>query len=201
MYKINHKSSSALTIISILLASLMVFSFGCAKKEEKEIKIGVILPLTGDAAKYGQSAKKGMKLAVDEINNKGGINNQRVILIIEDSQGQVKNGVSAFNKLITIDKVPIVVGELLSSITLAIAPIANEKKIIVLSPASTAPKITEAGDYIFRNVASDIVEGQIMAEYAFNKLQYKKIAILYINNDYGDGLRNSFKQKIISLGV
>jgi branched-chain amino acid transport system substrate-binding protein len=192
--------SAVLLIMSFVVASLMVFSFGCVKKEEKEIKIGAILPLTGDAAKYGQSAKKGMELAIDEINAKGGINNKKLKLIIEDSQGQVKDGISAFNKLITVDKVPMVIGELLSSITLAMAPIANEKKVVVLSPASTAPKITEAGDYIFRNVASDIVEGQIMAEYAFKKLKLNKIAIMYINNDYGEGLRDAFKQEFTRLG-
>lgn len=200
MKKTNYESSVVLIIISIIMTSLMVFSFGCVKKEEKEIKIGAILPLTGDAAKYGQSAKKGMELAVNEINEKGGIDNKKLRLIIEDSQGQVKDGVAAFRKLITVEKVPIIIGELLSSITLAIAPLANEDKVVVLSPASTAPKITEAGDYIFRNVASDIVEGQIMAEYAFKKLKLNKIAIMYINNDYGEGLRNAFKQGFTKLG-
>ncbi len=169
--------SAVLLIISIVVASFMVFSFGCAKKEEKEIKIGAILPLTGDAAQYGQSAKKGMELAVNEINERGGIDNKKIKLIIEDRQGQVKDGVAAFRKLITVEKVPIIIGELLSSITLAIAPLANENKVVILSPASTAPKITEAGDYIFRNVASDIVEGQIMAEYAFKKLKLNNLRV------------------------
>ena len=106
MKRINHNSSEVLIIISIIIASLMVSSFGCAKKEG-EIKIGAILPLTGDAAKYGQSAQKGMELAVNEINDRGGIDNKKIRLIIEDSQGQVKDGVATFRKLISVEKVPI----------------------------------------------------------------------------------------------
>lgn len=86
MYKINHKSSSVFIIISILLASLMVFSFACAKKEEKEIRIGVIAPLTGDAAIYGSALKKGLDIAAEEINVAGGIKGRRISLIYEDSQ-------------------------------------------------------------------------------------------------------------------
>ena len=134
--------------------------------EEKVVKIGAILPLTGDAAKYGESAKEGIELAIKEINAEGGVKGHKIEIIYEDSQGLPTTGVSAFQKLITSNRVPAVIGGLFSSVTLAIAPIANREHVVVLSPTSSAPAITKAGDYIFRNCASDIFEGKIMAEAA-----------------------------------
>jgi len=192
--------SSVFLIISVVVASLMVFSFGCAKKEEKEIKIGAILPLTGEGAKYGDAAKKGINLAVKEINSAGGIKGKTVQIIYEDSQGDPKAGVAAMQKLVITDKVSAVIGDLLSSVTLAIAPIANKNKVVVLSPASSSPKLTDAGDFIFRNCPSDIYEGSIMANYAYQKLRFQKIAMLYINNDYGIGIKDVFKNNFTKQG-
>ncbi|MDP2278261.1 MAG: ABC transporter substrate-binding protein, partial [Nitrospirota bacterium] len=84
MYRVNRKSTAVLTVISILLASLLVFSFGCVKKEEKEIKIGAVLELTGPLSRLGERSKMGMELAVDEINSQGGIHNKNIKLVIED---------------------------------------------------------------------------------------------------------------------
>jgi len=189
--------------ICVALMMFAIFSpLGCSKKqpEPKEIKIGAILPLTGDGAKYGGAAKKGIELALGELNSKGGIKGTKIKIIYEDSQGVPKDGVAALQKLITTTKVPAVIGDLFSSVTLAIAPIAEENKVVVLSPTSSAPKITYAGDYIFRNCASDIFEGSVMGEYAFDKLGFKKVGILYINNDYGLGIKDIFEKIFISKG-
>jgi branched-chain amino acid transport system substrate-binding protein len=168
--------------------------------KQQTIKIGAVLPLTGDAAKYGQAAKKGIELALRDINDRGGINGVKVSVVYEDSQGTPKGAVSALQKLITTDKVPAVIGDLLSSNTLAMAPIANRSKVVVLSPTSSAPKITEAGDYIFRNCASDTFEGTVMAEFVYDKLKITRVAIIYINNDYGVGIRDVFKKTFSAKG-
>ena len=184
----------------IIILALTLSSFGCAKKEPEEVKIGAVLPLTGDAAKWGESSKRAIDLAIDEINTGGGINGKKIKVIYEDDQGNAAAGTSAMNKLATVDKVPVVIGALFSSVTLAMAPIAESNKVVLISPASTAPKISEAGDYIFRNVAPDTFEAKEMAAFALKKVKFKRVAILYINNDYGVGLKNVFETEFKTLG-
>ena len=198
MKEIDHKSSAVLIIISIIVASVMVFSFGCAKKKEKEIKVGAIFALTGDAAMYGERAKRGVELALEEI-NKEGIREREVNIIYEDSQGDPQKAVSAFQKLVELDKVKFIIGPLSSSEVLSIAPMAEKKKVIILTPTSSAPQITDAGDYIFRNCVSDLFDGAALAEFVVEKIQKKTAGIIYINNDFGIGLKESFKKRFSSL--
>jgi len=194
-----------ITLRKLLVLGLLLglsFAFGCSKKKPrtKEIKIGAILPLTGDGAKYGQNAKKGIDLAVGEINSSGGFRQRLLRVIYEDSKMNPAEGVSAIRKLITVDKVPAIIGAMASSVTLAIAPIAEKNNVVLLSPASSAPAISKAGDYIFRNTYSDIYEGPRMGHYAYDRLNFREMAVLYINNDFGVGLTTSFRQSFVKLG-
>lgn len=186
-------------IVLVMALITITWAIGCEKKKE-EIKIGSILPLTGEGAKYGESAKRGIDLAVQEINAFGGIKGKLINVLYEDSKMEPKEGTNAIHKLLTIEKVPAIIGAMASSVTLAIASIAEENKVVLLSPTSSSPKITDAGDYIFRNTYSDIYEGQKMASYVYNELGYRKVAILYINNDYGVGLRKTFTEHFAELG-
>jgi len=170
------------------------------KKEPEIIQIGAILPLTGGDAKLGESAKKGIELAVRQINDTEGLQKGKLVVLYQDSQGESTKAISAFRKLIISDKVPVVIGELASTVTLALSPIAEENHIILLSPTASSPKISDAGDYVFRICASDIFEASFMAEFAYNELKYSNIAILYINNDYGVGLKESFQKHFSGLG-
>ena len=189
---------SIIIIAAVALAIVLLVTQ--VKKESEEIKIGAILPLTGEAAKYGESSKRGIDLAVEEINSQGGIKRKKLVVIYEDDKADPKEGVSSIQKLITMNKVPAIVGAMASSVTLAIAPIAEEYHTVLLSPASSAPKITYAGDYIFRNCYSDLYEGTKIAEYIYNETRYRKIAIIHINNDYGIGLRAAFRDKFTEVG-
>lgn len=173
---------------------------GCAKKEEGGIKIGAILPLTGEAAKYGLNTKNGIEIALEEINRKGGVKGKKVSIIYEDSQADPKKAVSVFQKLTTVDKVSFFLGPIASSSVLAVAPIANKKKVIILAPAASSPEITNAGDYIFRNVMSDLFDGHAVADFAFNNLKKMTAGIIYINNDFGIGLEASFKASFEKYG-
>ncbi|MCK4445511.1 MAG: ABC transporter substrate-binding protein [Candidatus Marinimicrobia bacterium] len=179
----------------------LVFSLGmlgCAKKE-KEIKIGVITPLTGGSAKYGEDIKRGYDLAVEEINEKGGIEGRKINFIYEDSEGKPEKAVAAAQKLIQRDKVITILGALWSSPTLAVAPIANKNKVILLSSGSSSPKVTDAGDYIFRNEVSDEYGAEQTANLFF-KLGFKKIAILYVNNDFGIGQKDVTQKAYSQIG-
>ena len=190
-----------LVIITLTIALITIsLAIGCEKKPKEEIKIGAILALTGSYAKVGESAKRGIEIAVEEINIKGGVQGKKIQVIYEDDQGEPQKAVSAMRKLITVDKVPAIIGPMGSSAVLAIAPIAERDHVVALSPTASTPEITYAGDYIFRVTYSDAFEGSKMAEFSFRELRYKRIALLYINNDYGMGLKEAFKKEFIKLG-
>jgi len=194
-------------IILISLIISIIFISACTnltseviKEKEESIKIGAVLPLSGDSAFYGESAKQGIDVAVKEINSAGGINNKKVEVVYEDSEGTSKGGVSALSKLIHIDQTEAVIGAVASSVTLAIAPIAEQNKVVLISPLSAAPSITNAGDFIFRNVPSDNLGGKVAAYFAINGKNWDSIAILYINNEFGKGLKTAFSENIKKLG-
>ncbi len=193
------------TIVTALAATALLAAgsglFACKKKETETIKIGAILPLTGDAAEYGKNGQKGLELALEEINAAGGIKGKNIEIIYEDSKGDPKTGVAAFNKLNEIDHVPIIIGPYLSSVTLAVAPVAEENEVVILSPVSSTPALTDAGDYIFRNSTTDEYEGPIMADYATKELKLATFTVLVINNDYGLGLAEVFTQAINANGA
>lgn len=189
----------SITIILILAVATVAFILGCAK-EEKEIRIGAILPLTGGAGKYGQDAKLGIELAVDEINVNKGIDGKRIKIIYEDNQSNPQQSVGAIRKLITVNKVPAVLGPMTSSAALATSPVAEKNHTVLLSPAASTPALSEAGDYIFRNELSDAYGGIAQAELTWNRLRIKRVAILYINNDYGVGVKDAFLQTFGELG-
>ncbi len=194
------------SIVTLLvLSTITALTLGLSERPPKAvepgvIKIGAILPLTGDAAMYGQLAKDGMELAKEELNAKGGINGEKVEIIYEDGQCSPEKSVAALHRLVSIYNLPVIIGELCSSATLAMAPIANKNKVILFSPGSSSPDITNAGEFIFRNWPSDTFEGESMAEFAFTVLGIKRISIYFINNEYGLGLKKVFENRFEALG-
>lgn len=164
------------------------------------IKIGFIGPLTGDAAGIGENVKLAVELARDEINAAGGINNRQVEVIFEDGQCDAKAAANAGNKLINVDKVFAIIGGLCSSETLAVAPIAEPAKVLLVSAASTNPTITQAGDFVFRFVPSDSFQGKFAAEHIVNTLGKKKVGILYCLSDWCVGINEVFKSRLSEIG-
>jgi len=190
-------------VIGIIVIALVAIGFWWWKgedsktQEKRVVKIGAILPLTGDLAQYGESGKQGLTIAVEEFKEKH--KDFAFDMIIEDDKGSVKTALSAINKLASND-VSIVVGAMSSGVTLGIAPTINDKKIILIAPTSTASDVTNAGDYIFRICVSDAYEGKSMAEYIAKNFSNKRVGIVYINNDYGIGLKTNFANSAKELG-
>ena len=200
MKRTNCKSAYVFFVIAVLTTFLVVSSFGFANKPEKPtIKIGRILPLTGPAASYGQSEKRGADLAIEEINGAGGIQGAKLQVLYEDSACSSREGVSAMKKLVNVEKVPLVLGATCSTVTLAIAPIANANKVVLLSPLSSAAKISEAGPYIFRVMPSDAFQSTVLANWIY-ELGYKKVGILFVNNAWGIGVKEAFVAAFRRLG-
>jgi branched-chain amino acid transport system substrate-binding protein len=174
----------------------LVFTFlSCGKtaRSKSVIKIGSIQQLTGQMSKYGETHVAATQAMLELINKERADKKLPLIkLIVEDDQLDPAKGVNIIKKMIDVDKVIAVLGAQGSSVTLAMAPIAEKKKVVLISGASTAPKISDAGDYIFRTCPSDIYEGEYTARIYDSLFSRKKLAILFINNDYGNGLKNAF---------
>lgn len=187
-------------IAAIVAIAAVIVAVVLLRQEEGAVKIGAILVLTGPDAKAGQSARQGIEMAADEVNDAGGVRGKSIMVIYEDDQGLPKHAVAAANKLIDVNKVSAIVGPMWSSPTLAVAPIAEKSGTVLMSPTASSPKITEAGDYVFRTTYSDAFEGTKTAEYAYRKLGYRETSVLYINNDFGVGLKDVFSKRFRELG-
>jgi len=191
------KSSFLTAFVAVALAG----SFLACDKGAKEIKIGGVGPLTGEAATFGASTKNGYDMAVAEWNAKGGVLGKQVKMTFADDKGDPAEGATVFTKLIEQDKSVAIVGTVMSKVSLAGAPICQNAKIPMMATSSTNPKVTLVGDYIFRTCFIDPFQGTVGAVFAFNDLKAKKAACLFdVGNDYTKGLSEFFKAKFTALG-
>jgi len=194
------KRFTGLVFVVAALVALSFFLNASCTKSSRIIKIGAILALSGDAAKYGQSCKNGIDLAVSMVNAHGGVQGKTIEILYEDSEAQPSKALSAFQKLVTISQVPAILGPMSSSEVLAVAPRAEREHVVVLTPTASAASISSAGDFVFRNVASDIYEGTEMAKFSRTQLNLSRAAIIYVNNDFGIGLKDAFTSCFVELG-
>jgi branched-chain amino acid transport system substrate-binding protein len=191
----------AIILVCALIAGVGV---GC-KAKTGVVNLGGIFPMTGASATFGTSSKNGVAMAVEEFNTAGGATIGGVATTInyinEDDAGDPAVGASAAHKLIDQDKVIGIIGAVMSKVTLAVAPIAQDAGVPEISPTSTNEAVTLVGDYIFRACFIDPFQGKVMANYAWNTLKVKTAAVLYDNgNDYPKGLAEAFKASFESLG-
>lgn len=178
---------------SVMAIALTVVMGLSAKPKSNDITIGGIFPLSGAVAVYGVECKKGIDLAIEEINAAGGVMGKNLVLISEDDEGNPDKTVNAFTKLVTKNKVKMVIGSLTSGCTKAITTRAQASKVIQIAPAATAADITDAGNYIFRTCFIDPFQGTVGGKFSAENLGCKKAAILYdIGNDYSVGLTDNF---------
>lgn len=164
----------------LALAIATTFSMGV---QAADIKIGVAEALSGGAAQYGISIRNGFQLAADEINAAGGVNGDKLQLIVEDEQGKKEEAINVFKKLIFQDKVLMVFGPTLSNSAQAADPVAQAAKTVAFGTSNTADGITSIGDYVFRN---SVTEADVLPEtikMAIKKSGIKSVAVLYGNDD------------------
>jgi branched-chain amino acid transport system substrate-binding protein len=184
----------------IAAACLAFLAAGCAKQDDV-IRIGEFGSLTGSTATFGISTRRGIDMAVEEVNAAGGIHGRAVRVIVEDDQGKPEEAATVVQKLINQDRVIAVLGEVASSRSLAAAPICQDAKIPMITPASTNPKVTQVGDYVFRVCFIDPEQGSVMAGFAFRTLGARTAAILTdVKNDYSVGLADFFEERFTQLG-
>lgn len=184
----NRKILFGLLALLVVIAAVTLW----LRPGTKTPTFGAILPLTGDLAKFGSSFRNGIELAVSE-------SPIPVKIVYEDDAADPNRSALAFRKLVDADRVPLVIGGAISSGALSIAPIADREQVVLLSPAATAPALSEF-HYFFRVQPSDFYEGTLMARFSLNDLQVKQMAIVYVNNDWGKGLADVFAREYQRLG-
>ncbi|MBI2607205.1 MAG: ABC transporter substrate-binding protein [Deltaproteobacteria bacterium] len=166
-----------------------------------EILIGEVGSLTGGEATFGKSTHNGIELALKQVNGAGGVKGKKLRLLTLDDQGKPEEAATTVTKLITQDKVTAILGEVASSRSLAMAPIAQSYKVPMITPSSTNPRVTAVGNYIFRVCFIDPFQGAVMAKFAANTLKVTKVAILRdVKNDYSVGLANFFTETFKKAG-
>ena len=165
------------------------------------IKVGEFASLTGKEASFGQSSHDGTELAIDELNDHGGVLGRKLQLLTEDDQSKQGESKTIARKLISRDGIVALLGEVASGRSLEAAPVCQESHIPQISPSSTNPKVTQIGDYIFRVCFTDPLQGRVLARFARQTLKVKRVAVLTdAANTYSDGLSTYFKEAFPTLG-
>ena len=199
-------AASAAAVMALSLAgcsggSMDDSSSSSAKASGDSITIGTVTTNSGTAAAYGEAEVKGFELAVSEINAKGGINGKKVKLESMDDKGDATEASNAFNKLAGDNSVLGVVGPTISSTTAAVAPLADQSKLVTIAPAATSDSI-ETGNYLFRTCFKDSYQGEVAARFAAENLKVKKVAVLYGTGDpYSSGVGEAFAKAAEKLGL
>lgn len=186
----------------LALALLGFSSAGCKKSggSENEIVIGEYASLTGATATFGQSSHNGTKLAIDEVNAAGGVLGKKLRLVTEDDQSKPGEAATVVRKLISRENAVAILGEVASSRSLEAAPICQQNQIPMISPASTNPRVTEVGDYVFRICFIDPFQGTVLSKFALAK-GWKRAAILTdVKQDYAVGLTQFFREHFLKNG-
>ncbi len=212
-------------IAPMLFAALALLAVACEKKTQPQpasndagptavaptgtppppaadtLLLGQVGSLTGAQATFGISTRNGIELALKEVNAAGGVKGKKVAIRVYDNQSKPEEAAQAVTRLITQDKVVLVLGDVASSNSLAMAEKAQAAGVPMITPSSTNPSVTEKGDYIFRVCFIDPFQGFVMAKFASENLKAKKAAILQDNKSaYSIGLKDVFNAKFVEMG-
>ena len=177
-------------LVFCVVPILAVAALACGGDAGDSFRIGVMESLTGPGETYGTVANQAKQMAVDEINEAGGINGRRLELIVEDSQCSAKDAIAAYNKLTDVDGVKIILGTSCSSAMLGAAPLAEADGIVLFSGLASNPDIANAGDYIFRTQISDIQVGIDTGNVLWAD-GVRTLATITEATDYAEGVRRT----------
>ena len=193
---------------SRLLFGLSAFAMvgmmaGCGGEKSDNgdtIKVGANFEMTGNVANYGNASLEGLKLAVKEANDAGGVNGKKIELVMVDNKSEASESVNAATKLISEDNVKVIVGPAVTANVIAESQVATDNQIPVLAPDATSPSVTvedgKVKDFIFRSCFIDPQQGDVMSKFALDNMK-AKTAVIYVDNnsDYSKSLGAVFKEK------
>ncbi len=169
-----------------------LFSLFHFEETEETIIFGAVGHFTGNYAVYGAPMLNAVQLAVEEVNDRGGVNGKKILLIAEDDVGNPNQASTAINKLINIDGAKYIFSAQGSSMVSVVSPVAQNNQRLLMITLGSAPKLTEVGEYVFRSTPSDTYQGFEMKK-LIQELEAKKIAGLYLNDAYGKGIIDLIK--------
>lgn len=195
------RNKTLLAVLAMVVLAIVVFTLWRRPGPDAEqyIDVGAVFPLTGAAADIGQWQRKGLDLAVKQINEQRGAGNRKFRIIYQDSAGDPKTGLSAFSQILSQSKPPVVISSI-SSVSNALLPVSREQKVNVMLLAVSLPKITEQSAYAYRfNVGSED-EAKIMARHVSGRLNRKEVAVYYLNDEFGLGALEVFKRELGATG-
>jgi branched-chain amino acid transport system substrate-binding protein len=193
-----------------LLLTTLVTALGAfaapALAADCDITIGVVMELTGPAGEYGQAGAKSVEMAFRDFNDAGGVNGCKLVTDTRDSQSQGNVAVDQATQLVNIKKVPVIIGGIISSISIPIlTSVTAPAGVVQVSPASSSPTLTALGregktnGVFFRTITSDALQGTAAAKYALDQ-GLKKLAIIHVNNDFGVNMVKEFQAAYEKLG-
>ena len=189
-----------------LIAGLLLSAAALAPASACEITIGMVMELTGPAGAYGQAGAKSVDMAFRDLNEAGGVLGCTLVSDTRDSQSQGNVAVDQATQLVTIKGVPVIIGGIISSVSIPIlTSVTAGAKVVQVSPASSSPTLTQlardgqTGGYFFRTITSDALQGVAAAKYAIDS-GLKKLAIIHVNNDFGVNMEKEFTAAFKALG-
>ena len=181
-----------------VMAVLFLAVASAAPSGAKEIRIGLVTPLSGDVKTFGESVRNSFLIAVEEANAKGGVAGMKITWVIQDDKNDATEAANVANLLVNQHRVKAIVGSVTSKATIPVSDIIQAGKIPTISPTATNPKVTVADgkrkDYMFRACFIDPFQGTVLAKFAQNTLRKKNAAVLYdVSNDYSKGIAEVFR--------
>ena len=194
------------TLLLTLTSALALTAAASANAADCKITVGVVMELTGPAGEYGQAGAKSVDMAFRDINEAGGVRGCQLVTDTRDSQSQGNVAVDAATQLVQVGKVPVVIGGIISSVSIPIlTSVTAPAKVVQVSPASSSPTLTALGregktnGIFFRTITSDALQGVAAAKYALDQ-GFKKLAVIHVNNDFGVNMVNEFSRAYKALG-
>lgn len=186
---------------ALLAGVLTAVSAGAASQAaaQQSYRFGLAMPLTGSQALYGSDQVKAAQWALEDINKKGGINGKKLEMIVLDTQADPQVGIQAVNRLANVEKVPAFVTAW-STVVKAVAPIANDNKVVALSVGAASPEVAKLGDYVYTAFPLADVDISAVARYAAEQMGKKRAAILVINNETGTSAVPVYREAFTKAG-
>jgi branched-chain amino acid transport system substrate-binding protein len=184
---------------SLAAAAIATGLIASSATAQDALRFGLAMPLTGSQALYGQDQVKAAEWAVAEINKAGGINGKKLEMVVLDTQADPQLGIQMVNRLVSVEKVPAFVTAW-SGVVKAVAPIANDNKVVELSIGAASPDVAKLGEYVYTAFPLADVDIAAVAKYAATTMGKKRAALIYINNETGIVASQVYKKVFAATG-
>ncbi len=199
MIKEREKHRSKVLILALFLGVSFCYTWAISASAQETIRMGGNIPLTGKVASFGAYSFRGVEMALQDLAGKGWSGGKKIEVIWEDNDYDPRKSILAFNKLVSVDKVNCMIISGAPNVK-ATAPLAQEKKVVQLYPATSSFDIRKCGDYTFKLMGGQVTESLAMAKFTWDKLKMKKAALITNDTEYGMGGGDLFEWYFKKMG-